>query len=64
LFSQIEVFNDTRRTENETLVRVPISPNTGDNLPQRFIYAQSEIDRNSNTPDPLPKLFDKTEVNQ
>ncbi|MEQ8239256.1 MAG: SusD/RagB family nutrient-binding outer membrane lipoprotein [Cyclobacteriaceae bacterium] len=64
LFSQIEIFNDTRRTEDETIVRVPVSPNTGDNLPQRFIYAQSEIDRNTSTPDPLPRLFDKTEVNQ
>ena len=64
LFGQIEVFNDTRRTENESIVRVPVIPNTGNVLPQRFIYPQSEIDRNSNTPNPIPNFFDKTPVNQ
>jgi len=64
LFGQIEVFNDTRRTENESIVRVPVIPNTGNVLPQRFIYPQSEIDRNSNTPNPIPNFFDKTSVNQ
>ncbi|MFA0965009.1 SusD/RagB family nutrient-binding outer membrane lipoprotein [Roseivirga sp. BDSF3-8] len=64
LFSTIEVFNDTRRTQSETAVRVPVEPNVGDRLPQRFIYPQSEIDRNSNIPSPLPTLFDETEVNQ
>jgi hypothetical protein len=63
-FGQIEGFNDTRRTNNESVVRVPVQPNTGSELPQRFIYPQSEIDRNSNTPDPIPGLFDKTPVNQ
>jgi hypothetical protein len=64
LFGQIEVFNDTRRTENESIVRVPVIPNTGNVLPQRFIYPQSEIDRNSNTPNPIPDFFNKTPVNQ
>ena len=64
LFGQIEVFNDTRRTENESIVRVPVTPNTGNVLPQRFIYPQSEIDRNSNTPNPIPDFFNKTPVNQ
>ena len=27
-------------------------------------YPQSEIDRNSNTPNPIPNFFDKTTVNQ
>lgn len=64
LFGQIEGFNDTRRTYSESAVRVPIPPNTGTELPQRFLYPQSEIDRNSNTPDPIPGLFEKTTVNQ
>ncbi|MGK0254044.1 MAG: hypothetical protein ACI9OE_001531 [Mariniflexile sp.] len=64
LFGQIEAFNDTRRTENESLVRVPIVPNVGSVLPQRFIYPQSEIDRNSNVPNPIPDFFDETPVNQ
>lgn len=63
-FGQVEGFNDTRRTENETVVRVPVTPNTGSQLPQRFIYPQSEIDRNSNTPNPIPNFFDPTRVNQ
>ncbi|GAB3334031.1 hypothetical protein GCM10027429_14810 [Marivirga atlantica] len=64
LFTQIEIFNDVRRTLNETNVRVNVQPNTGSELPQRFIYAQSEIDRNENIPRPLPNLFDATPVNQ
>lgn len=64
LFGQIEGFNDTRRTESETVVRVPVMPNVGSQLPQRFIYPQSEIDRNSNTPNPIPDFFAPTAVNQ
>lgn len=63
-FNQIEGFNDTRRTLGETIVRVPVEPNTGSQLPQRFIYPQSEIDRNNNTPDPIPDFFEPTPVNQ
>ncbi len=64
LFGQIETFNDTRRTEGESVVRVPIMPNTGNQLPQRFLYPQSEIDRNTNVPSPIPNFFDETPVNQ
>jgi hypothetical protein len=64
LFGQIEGFNDVRRTLGETTTRVPVVPNSGSELPQRFIYPQSEIDRNSNTPTPIPNLFDPTEANQ
>lgn len=63
-FGQIEGYNDMRRTQNETLVRVPVLPNTGTLLPQRFLYPQSEIDRNSSTPSPIPGLFVRTPVNQ
>jgi hypothetical protein len=64
LFGQIEVFNDTRRTQGEATVRVPVIPNNGSELPQRFLIAQSEIDANSNTPNPIPGFFDPTSVNQ
>ena len=64
LFGQIEVFSDVRRTRSEPVVRVQVMPNTGTDLPQRFIYPQSEIDRNGNVPSPLPGLFDATLVNQ
>jgi hypothetical protein len=63
-FGQIEGFNDLRRTQNETLVRVPVLPNTGTQFPQRFLYPQSEIDRNSSTPNPIPGIFVRTPVNQ
>lgn len=64
LFGQLEPFNDTRRTEGEPLVRVPIVPNVGNQLPQRFLYPQSEIDRNEHVPTPIPNFFDRTPVNQ
>lgn len=64
LFGQIEGFCDTRRTRTETAVQVSVPPNTGTELPQRFIYPQSEIDRNSNIPNPIPGLFDPTAINQ
>ena len=63
-FGQIEGFNDMRRTQSETNVRVPITPNIGTQLPQRFLYPQSEVDRNSSTPSPIPGLNVKTPVNQ
>ncbi len=62
-FGQIEGFCDVRRTLGESAVRVQVQPNDGDELPQRFIYPQSEIDRNDNIPNPIPGLFQKTEVN-
>src|SRR5258705_727448 len=62
-FGQIEGFNDMRRTQNETIVRVPITPNAGTLLPQRFLYPQSEIDRNTSTPSPIPGIFVRTPVN-
>ncbi|MFT4740614.1 MAG: hypothetical protein ACI9GZ_003442 [Bacteroidia bacterium] len=64
LFGQIEVFNDLRRTQNEGNIRVNVVPNTGSELPQRFLYAQSELDANSSTPNPIPGFFQLTSVNQ
>lgn len=62
-FGQVEVFNDTRRTEDES-VRVPVSPNVGSQLPERFLYPTTEIDRNPNVPQPVPGFFEATPVNQ
>ncbi|MBL7471420.1 SusD/RagB family nutrient-binding outer membrane lipoprotein [Robertkochia sediminum] len=64
LFGQIETFNDTRRTEGEASVRVPVTPNTGSQLPQRFLIPQTEVDRNENAPNPIPDFFAPTPVNQ
>ncbi len=63
-FGQIEGFNDSRRTRSEANIRVPIPPNVGTELPQRFLYPQSELDRNTNVPNPIPGLFDATDINQ
>lgn len=63
-FGQLEVFNDARRTQGEPNIRVPFVPNTGSEYPQRFLYAQSELDANSSTPNPIPGFFQKTPVNQ
>lgn len=46
LLGQVEQFNDVRRTKN----LLGITPNTGANLPQRFLYPQSELNSNPNTP--------------
>jgi hypothetical protein len=64
LFNTTENFSDTRRTYNETAVKVQVAPNTGSELPQRFLYAQTEVDRNSNVPSPIPGFFEPTPVNQ
>lgn len=64
LFGQIEVFNDTRRTQNESIIRVPVVPNVGSDLPQRFLIGNSEIDSNNNAPNPIPGFFEPTQVNK
>ena len=62
-YGQIEGFNDVRRTRKE-VIGVKLLPNSGSKLPERFLYPQSEIDTNPNTPSPLPGFFEPTEVNQ
>lgn len=59
LIGELQPFHDVRRTAN--LLGVPAK--TGTKIPQRFIYPQVEIDANSNTPSPLPTLFDPTPIN-
>jgi hypothetical protein len=61
---QIEGFNDVRRTQDEEDVRVEVEPKTGDQLPQRFLYPQDEINSNTSTPDPIPGFFVPTDVNE
>lgn len=61
LLAQYEVFNDVRRTDN--LLGIPA--NRGDELPERFLYPQSEINSNENVPDQTDDaLFQPTPVNQ
>lgn len=57
---QLEQFNDVRRTKNY----LGIPPIKGTKLPQRFLYAQSEINTNPNTPSlTITDLFKETPVN-
>lgn len=64
LFNTPENFSDLRRTYREDNIRVAVIPNIGNDLPQRFLYPQTEIDRNINVPSPLPGFFDPTPINQ
>ncbi len=59
LFGQLEAFTDLRRTKNQ--LGIPL--NTGTTLPQRFLYPQTEINSNTNTPTGLT-MFTPTTVNQ
>lgn len=56
-------FNDVRRTRKEG-IGVKLTPATGNRLPERFFYGQNEINSNANVPNPLPDLFEPTQVNK
>ena len=43
---------------------IELMPNSGDKLPERFLYPQSEIDANPNTPSPIPGFFEPTRINR
>lgn len=70
LIGKIEPFNDQRRAttlagaSNTALSVVGVAPKKGSVLPQRFLYPQTEITTNSNTPvQSASDLFTKTSVN-
>ena len=61
LVSELVIIHDLKRTGN--VLGVPNKTQratlaTG--FPKRFLYPQSEIDTNSNIPDPLPTFFQTT----
>jgi len=62
-FGQKQGFTDLRRTRKES-VAVPLPPNTGELLPERFVYALDETNTNSNAPSPIPGIFEVTPVNR
>jgi hypothetical protein len=68
LLGELEVFNDARRngfgsfSGVENWQVIGITPTTGTLIPQRFLYAQTELNSNTSTPNPPPGLFEKTEV--
>lgn len=60
---QYEAFNDYRRLSKALpVVELAIPLSVGTNKPQRFIYPETEINTNSNTPKPVPNQFVKTAV--
>lgn len=61
-FGQKLGFVDIRRTRMEEAGVKPI-PNTGNSLPERFLYSQNEINSNTSAPSPVPGLFDPTPIN-
>jgi hypothetical protein len=66
-FSTYMPFNDARRlraSDSDLNVPFPLNNGTTTVNPQRFLYAQDEINNNSNIPSPIPDLFAPTPVNQ
>ena len=55
-----KAFTDFRRTNN--LAKITLLWAFVE-TPQRLSYSQEEINSNPNVPSPLPKVTDKTEVN-
>ncbi len=63
--AQLEGFNDLRRTFKETDVRVNAPINKGTQFPQRFLYAQAELNSNPKAPKQTPvELFVATPINK
>ena len=60
LFGQIEAFNDIRRTKNA----LNIPPISGQFIHQRLLYPEDVVKNNPNVPNPVPGLYDPTEINQ
>ena len=60
MFPNPAVFHDIQRTDN--LIGITIK--SGNNLPKRFLYPESETNSNSNAPGTIPDLFTATPINQ
>lgn len=65
LLMQYESFNDYRRLSSAMpVVQLPIPLSVGTQKPQRFIYPESQINSNTNTPNPAPNQFTKVSIFQ
>jgi hypothetical protein len=70
LLGTLEVFNDARRTgfgsfaSQQNWQVIGITPNTGTQIPQRFLIPQTELNSNTSAPPSPPTLFEKTAVFQ
>jgi hypothetical protein len=61
LIGSFQVFHDLRRTKNA--IGVPVKNSTASTIPQRFIYAQNEINTNESFPG-VVDMFTPTPVNK
>jgi hypothetical protein len=61
LIGSFQVFHDLRRTKN--VIGVPVKNSTASTIPQRFIYAQNEINTNENFTG-VVDIFTPTPINQ
>lgn len=68
LIGQLEVFNDARRmgfgsfSAQQNWQVLGITPNTGAQIPQRFLIPQTELNSNTSAPSDPPGLFERTEI--
>jgi hypothetical protein len=65
-FAQLIAFDDARRlrsTDPDLVVPFPLNIGSANEYPERFIYANSEINANSNAPTP-PGILVPTPINQ
>ncbi|MEO9805640.1 MAG: SusD/RagB family nutrient-binding outer membrane lipoprotein [Reichenbachiella sp.] len=64
-FGSFIPFNDARRLrKSDGDIAVGFPTNTGTQYPERFLYANVEVNSNTSSPTVLPGLFDATPVNQ
>lgn len=63
LYTQVESYNDVRRTFDEP-AGLDIQPNTGNKFPMRFIYPESEVIGNSNIPSVIPDIYTRLEIHE
>ena len=67
LFGTFAPFNDARRvrgSDPDLTVPFPLNGGTFTQYPERFPYAQDELNANSNAPSPEPGIFAVTAVNK
>ncbi|MFT4565529.1 MAG: hypothetical protein ACI9FN_000482 [Saprospiraceae bacterium] len=66
-FGQFMPFDDARRlrsSDSDVIVPFPLNTATASGHPERFPYADDELNANSNAPGEDPGIFTKTPVNQ
>lgn len=61
LIGSFQIFHDLRRTKNA--LNIPIKNSTAPSIPQRFLYAQNEINTNSSFPG-VVDIYTPTPVNR